>query len=215
MGISAKVFWVFALGINSAQAGQKPSVIVLVYNYANVPAANLAAAEAWATRSYNAAGVEVSWVDCAVTAEDSARFRACEEALDKHPFFFSIIPDRMAARIARPSKRSEDTLGMAVGLRAFVFYERIVEWGGIRGLEDSVILGHTLAHELGHLLLGEHSHSAIGVMRPLVQRQDLSLESGQFLFDPKQASKLRALLSAGESSPSAGSEVAGGPPRPR
>jgi hypothetical protein len=194
MGTSAKVFWVFTLGISSGQAGQKPSVTVLVYNYANVSSTNLAAAEVWAARSYSAAGIGVSWVECPVSTEDSARFRACEQALDKHPVFISIIPARMAARIARPPKESEDTLGMASGFHAFVLYDRIVQWAGKWGLEEWVILGHTLAHELGHLLLGEQSHSATGVMRPLMQRQDLRLESGQFLFLPKQARKLRALM---------------------
>jgi hypothetical protein len=196
MEISAKVFWVFTLGISSGQAGQKPSVTVLVYNYTAVSSRNLAAAEVWATRSYSAAGIAVSWVECPVSAEDSARFRACEQALDKHPVFINIIPARMAEGFARSPKASEDTLGMAFGFHAFVLYERIVQWAGIWGLEDSVILGHTLAHELGHLLLGDQSHSATGVMRPLMQRQDFSLESGQFLFLPKQARKLRALMAS-------------------
>jgi hypothetical protein len=194
MGISARVFWVFALGISSGQAGHKPSITVLVYNYADVPAANLAAAEVWAKRSYRAAGIEVLWVECAVSAQDSQRFRECEQAIDKHRLFLSIIPDRMAAGIARPSKGSEDALGIALVSHAFVLYERIIDRARVWGLADSVILGHTMAHELGHLLLGEHSHTATGVMRPVVHRQDLRLESGQFLFDPQQATKLRALL---------------------
>jgi hypothetical protein len=194
MGISGKVAWAFTLAISAGQGGQKPFVTVLVYNYANVSDRNLGAAEVRAARSFSAAGIDVSWVECPVSVEDSARFRACEQALDRHPVFLSIIPDHMAARIARPPKGSEDTLGMASGLHAFVFYERIREWAGRWGLEESVILGHTLAHELGHLLLGEHSHTATGVMRPVMERQDLSLQSGQFLFLPKQASKLRAVM---------------------
>jgi hypothetical protein len=194
MGISARVFSILTLVISSSQAGQKPSVIVLVYNYADVSAADLATAEVWAAKSYRAAGIEVSWVQCAVSERDSQRFRECEQALDKPRLFLSIISDRMAAGIARPSKGSEDALGIALVSHAFVLYERIIDRARVWGLAISVILGHTMAHELGHLLLGEHSHAAIGVMRPVVHRQDLSLESGQFLFDPKQATKLRALL---------------------
>ena len=100
----------------------------------------------------------------------------------------------MAAGIARPSKGSEDALGIALVSHAFVLYERIIDRARVWGLADSVILGHTMAHELGHLLLGEHSHTATGVMRPVVNRQDLRLESGQFLFDSKQVTKLRAVL---------------------
>ncbi|HXB69896.1 MAG TPA: hypothetical protein VNY05_16705 [Candidatus Acidoferrales bacterium] len=194
MGISARVFSIFTLVISSGQAGQKQSITVLVYNYANVSAENLATAEVGASRSYRAAGIEVSWVECAISERDSQRFRECEQAFDKPRLWLSIIPNGMAARIPRPSTGSEDALGIALVSHAFVFYERIIDRARVWGIADSVILGHTMAHELGHLLLGEHSHSATGVMRPVVHQQDLKLESGQFLFDPKQVTKLRAVL---------------------
>ena len=62
------------------------------------------------------------------------------------------------------------------------------------GMPEFVILGRTLAHELGHVLLGEHSHTRSGLMSPRFYRQDLVLDTGQFLFDRKQAVRLRELL---------------------
>jgi len=194
VGISAMVFWVFALGIGSGQAEQKPSITVLVYNYANVSAANLAAGEALATRSYRAAGIEISWIECAVSAQKSQRFRECEQAIGKHWFFLRIITDRMASGIVPGSKGREDALGIALVSHAFVLYERIVDRADAWCLAESAILGHTMAHELGHLLLGDYSHTASGVMQPLVHRQDLKLESGQFLFEPNRQPNCDARL---------------------
>jgi hypothetical protein len=127
MGIDARLLWVFALGISSGQAGQKPSVIVRVYNYADVSPLSLDTAEVWAARSYRAAGIKISWVECAVSAQDSQRFRDCEQVIDKHRLFLKIIPERMAAGIPRASQASEDALGIALVSHAFVLYERIVE----------------------------------------------------------------------------------------
>jgi hypothetical protein len=51
-----------------------------------------------------------------------------------------------------------------------------------------------MAHELGHLLLGQNSHTARGLMRSRFDLRDLALESAQFLFDPKQAMRLREVV---------------------
>jgi hypothetical protein len=65
------------------------------------------------------------------------------------------------------------------------------------GLPGYVVLGRTMAHELGHVLLGANSHSAAGLMRAKFGWRDLTLESAQFLFDPKQAAQLRRLVRSG------------------
>jgi hypothetical protein len=89
-------------------------------------------------------------------------------------------------------------LGVALVSSAFILYPRVHEMAVVWELPEYLVLGRTMAHELGHLLLGANSHSSNGLMRPQFNSRDLSLESGQFLFDAKQARRLReSLRSAG------------------
>src|ERR1700682_765215 len=51
-----------------------------------------------------------------------------------------------------------------IGSQADVFYGKIAGFHGIRPEETGTLLGHAMAHELGHLLLGSNSHSVRGIM---------------------------------------------------
>ena len=52
----------------------------------------------------------------------------------------------------------------------------------------AVLLGHVMAHEIAHLLLGTNSHSASGIMRAHWYAQELaSADRGALLFTPDQA----------------------------
>lgn len=56
----------------------------------------------------------------------------------------------------------------------------------------AVILGHLMAHEIGHLLLGSESHSSKGIMRARWQREDLEAAvQGKLGFTPEQREKMR------------------------
>jgi len=90
------------------------------------------------------------------------------------------------------------TLGYAVaskegGTHASVFYQRVKEVA--KGTVDSEpeILGHALAHEIGHLLLGSTAHDPTGIMHTDWTREDLHQMSWQYLFfSAEQAEVLRA-----------------------
>lgn len=182
-----------ALGLGIGQAESAPSLTVLVYNYANVPGAKLREAETFAARSYRAAGIELAWVDCATSKSDTSRFRACEQANDGRGLFLKIIPERVVAGIRR-SRETDDAFGIALVSSTFVLYPRVREMARVWEVPEYLILGRTMAHELGHLLLGPNSHAESGLMRPGFGWRDLSLASGQFLFDPQQAKRLPTSL---------------------
>jgi len=193
MALGGKIIWAFALALGIGQAKSATSLTVLIYDYAQVPHSELANAEAFAARSYRAAGIELTWVECASSEDGGEKFRACEQASNGHPLFLKIIPEEMAAGI-RQSAEADDAPGIAFVSHAFVLYPRVREMASVWGLPEYVVLGRTMAHELGHLLHGASSHSAAGLMRPRFGQRDLSLESGQFLFDPQQAKRLLASL---------------------
>jgi len=61
--------------------------------------------------------------------------------------------------------------------------------------QTSRILGHAIAHEVGHLLLGPSAHSPSGIMRGVWSPDDLKLMSWTYLlFTPSQSDQLRADL---------------------
>jgi len=73
----------------------------------------------------------------------------------------------MANRLHRPGSR----FGLALHADAFVFYHRVEEESRNGISSTSTILGHIMAHELGHLLLGEDSHSADGIMTETLRQK--------------------------------------------
>ncbi len=59
------------------------------------------------------------------------------------------------------------------------------------------ILGHGVAHEIGHLLLGTNSHAASGIMRARWQIRELtSASKGTLLFSDVQSRQMRNKLAA-------------------
>ena len=93
-------------------------------------------------------------------------------------------------------KVGSDTLGSAhlpnnvrFPIWADVFADRA---RGLRpGKEFEVILGLVIAHELGHLLLGKHTHSAAGLMQARLGSEEVT-RGRQVTFLPEEAKKIRA-----------------------
>jgi hypothetical protein len=78
---------------------------------------------------------------------------------------------------------------------ASVFYHRAVELEAGKSGARAEILGGALAHEIGHLLLAETSHSKTGVLRAEWGDQDLRmLACGRLWFTPEQAARMVSLV---------------------
>jgi hypothetical protein len=89
---------------------------------------------------------------------------------------------------------SESSFGVSylssdgIGCYSYVFYQRVAEQQRINEQNAAVLLGHVMAHEIAHLLLGTNSHSASGIMRAHWCAQELgSANKGELLFTPEQA----------------------------
>jgi hypothetical protein len=162
------------------------SVSVSVYNDAGAPARVLVQAEDIATRVFEQAGVQVKWINCPVVAQGLPNAAVCRKAIFPNYFQQRIAPPRYGV--------SESSFGVSylssegVGCYSYVFYERVAKQ--YRGNEQNaaVLLGHVMAHEIAHLLLGTNSHSASGIMRAHWYPQELaSANKGLLLFTPDQA----------------------------
>jgi hypothetical protein len=88
----------------------------------------------------------------------------------------------------------------ARGRVARLFFDRIDDLARLFHLEVSQVLGHVMAHEMGHLLLPYGSHTAAGLMKEgWDHQQALLAATGNLTFDSSQGALIRARLKRGTS----------------
>jgi hypothetical protein len=169
--------------------GSDPEITVLVQNSARVPPPIMNKALRETSRIFHAAGIEIAWVRC------SSGSGSVDDACHRVPG-----PKQLVLHIVSTGKTSSDLVfGLAFldeagnGKYSDVFLDRIEEAHEASGADISRLLGTVAAHELGHLLLGNHSHSYAGVMTPVWKSATLRREDmGCLWFTPEQATRMRA-----------------------
>ena len=190
---------------------------VRLYDYARLSPAMIEWATEDAKEVLSEAGIPTRWLDCSMSLSDEELDPACRVPSGPTVVVLKILPREMAERFTVP----EGSFGFAVlsdkangfGSQAVVFYHRVNELAADMDSYRSVALGHILAHEIGHLLLGSGSHSNQGIMKATWQNGDLEKAiRGKFRFTPKQAKRMRARFQqrvrAGESDQAAAEDLA-------
>ncbi len=162
-------------------------IIVFVNDAAGVNRSVLRRAEEETTRLFHPSGIQIEWRNCADT-------RDCRRPPRSHEFVLHIVP--------QGTVRSDFVFGEAflgpdgTGKYADVFFLRLRE---VKGTNIAQLLGAVAAHELGHLLLGSHSHAPIGIMEPLWGSESLRrISMGSLTFTPEQQRSMRGRLVAEE-----------------
>ncbi|HLK64816.1 MAG TPA: hypothetical protein VKU19_15330 [Bryobacteraceae bacterium] len=134
-------------------------------------------------------GVEIVWQDCPTET-------VCQTEPGAGSFRLEILDTKQPPRYG-------DRTGFAVLSRdrtdgesyAAVLYPMVEAAAADQGVKVAEVLAATMAHELGHLLLGAGSHRTRGVMSPRLGHQQLRLAArGELLFTPEQATAIRAQL---------------------
>ena len=195
--------WLLAsLGVTMLAEAREPGlrVEVLVYNYAGLSAETLARAEREAARIYERAGIETEWLDCPLSPAEAAHYPACELPVGVTRLALRLLSREMAER----RKSDPMTFGFALfpedggfGTIVNVYSHRAEELAKGREKTHAAILGHLMAHELGHLLLGVGSHSPSGLMRVPWHKKELELiAQGSMFFMPWQAERMQAQVIA-------------------
>jgi hypothetical protein len=164
-----------------------PQVLVSVINDADVDKTVLQHAEEMASRIYQQAGLSIAWNNCP-TQPDAAPGQCIQTVDGRH----------LVLRIERkPRTLSNEAYGVAflgadgAGAYCDVFYDRIADLHRHGRASKSAILAVVAAHELGHLLLGSHSHSPAGIMRPQLPAQEFSTPAiGLAAFSHQQSQKI-------------------------
>jgi hypothetical protein len=166
--------------------------IITIHNYAGVEPETLILAEAQASRIFKQAGVKIEWRDCPVSAESMALPPADQPAV--RPLAdVKLVPDSKIPAL----RRSPDGPGCALGDQVYVFMDGLHKATALAECPLNVVLGHIMAHEVGHVLLGPNSHVPNGIMAPkLGQLQFQLMQMGALFFCPQQAEKIRERIRA-------------------
>jgi hypothetical protein len=153
--------------------GVRPAVTVVVQGEDEAPAAEWSRARAIAARILNRAGLATIWVPGTTCG-----------------------PPALCVRLSRtrPATLHFDAAGFAVllpgGGKASVYLPGVERTALQLGVEYATVLGATMAHEIGHLLLGP-AHSS-GVMSARFDRPQMrAAERGELLFRDEDARRLR------------------------
>jgi hypothetical protein len=174
----------FVLLWSEMAAETRPVLTIQVSNLADVDGMMLIQAEKTAAAIFEKTGVEVRWTEPAA----GGTFPLSHIQL-------KILPN--SRRLDLPDKFPDRAMGLTPGSgpdrqSVYVFCERMEALAKKRVADAAQILGHVIAHEIGHLLLNDQSHSAAGIMRADWNLWDLQNASyGYLLFTPRQAKAIR------------------------
>jgi hypothetical protein len=165
-------------------------ITVLLMDYVNLPDDVRSEVTINAKRIFGQAGVTAEFVEC-FHGGVMTDLPACTAPLGSD----------LILRILRPKQAVKDRqLGYAAmtaqgGAYVTVFIDPVQRRARLSSLSDGVLIGHAVAHEIGHLLLGANSHSSSGIMRPVWRPCDEEwMVKRALLFDARQARQIRSAL---------------------
>jgi hypothetical protein len=175
-----------------------------VYDYAGV-APDVRAAAAEVTRHiYAAIGVDIIWVDRCPLGCLIAFSREAQADTTGGNLMVTILPDGMTSR-----EFPAGVMGGAPerGYVAWAFFGRIKAFAFDRDLLVATLVGHVIAHEVGHVLLRE-GHAPKGLMRARwVDPELLQAKLGRLGFTATQGRRIRTRLESGRGTESGDARV--------
>ena len=157
---------------------------VRVYDTANSDTIARAASIHTAAAILRDAGIPVAWHDCTGAGsqpdcQNPRRGDLIIRIMPTAPRRTSAAANSLLLRAAPGEEQSQ--LGVAMlnpvtltGQLATVFQQPVHRIANRAGIAPAELLGRTIAHEVGHLLLRTRSHSATGLMREIWTLEELS-----------------------------------------
>jgi hypothetical protein len=176
------------LALSDLTVQAQTSITITLYDIAGVRPGVLATMKTETSSIFRAAGVELEWVDCAFAGKP-VRNAECAIPLGPTRFMLRLVPG--------VNKTMPGVAGLAfvkdgAGVLVCLYPERTRELARDSGWDSGDLLGHTAAHELGHLVLRSEAHTEGGLMRARWEAQDLRrLSHAGLIFLPGQ---LRVVL---------------------
>ena len=153
---------------------QSVRLTLRLYDYVPIAPELLARAEKVADGIFAESGIEITWMDCTPLRRDLLPRETCPSDMGAKDLVLRFFPRRMAMKVATP----KEPLGFAqqcpeteAACELTVFYFRVDDLAA-EGHREEFLLGHVIAHEVAHVLIGP-GHSEDGIMRREWSREEL------------------------------------------
>lgn len=180
------------------ESAEDNSITVRIHDYAHVSPSVLRRSELIASNAFREVRVNVSWVDCPMRSATTES--VCNSPVTPLVLLLNLLPESMSQHF----QLQTDAFGVAAettderpSFFGSVFYERVKDCATRQRIDLAPFLGSVMAHELGHLLLGNHSHSATGLMRGAWSLKELNVaERSGLSFTGSEASRLQSAMKA-------------------
>lgn len=183
-----------ASGLPRKSPEPPPQVTIRLYDQAALPPEVLRKATEIAGNILGQAGVQAVWLSCV----GPTNMLVCDDPLFTPDYRVFLLPKEAETKLPVPTRGLAFVLQhpqRGVGQTAWVFYARVQRLSEEERLPSDLLLGHVIAHELGHLLLGSVDHPGNGLMRRRWSEKELRDATQESLyFSGSQAKAIRAAV---------------------
>jgi hypothetical protein len=175
----------------------RPAVVVLLYNYAQVPGDLLDRTRHRVDGIFSDTEVAIDWVDPIV----DARYRVSPDRNSLGVFTIQmVIRTQLSGAWPGSPRAPAGTTPHGPhesGGSAFVFYDRVCFIALEYQQDIWEVLACAIAHEMGHVLLPAPAHSTTGIMRPTWDKDDMRhARFGGLRFTAAQIEEIRKTVTS-------------------
>jgi hypothetical protein len=165
------------------------SLTASVFNDADVAPSVLSEAQDRATEILRRSAIALTWLDCGSPAHPIINPRCRGISFPEH-FSVRLVPKFSPVKEHIFGQSFQNAAGE--GSYVLVYFAALAVFKPQTAVSTGDLLGCVVAHELGHLLLGNASHSANGLMSAVWQDPELRLAAhGDLLFTSNEAHRMR------------------------
>lgn len=178
----------------------QPAIVLRVLNTTGVSAPVLAEAKDHVQRIYENIGIEMVWLDTDAVPPSATT----DDAIGSNALPLTVV---MAHSDTAGNTYKAAVTGIALSSngegirRAYVFSDRAEEQANVacrrvsfltQPRSEALILGHVIAHEVGHLMLPGDSHGPTGIMKGQMDARSISdAAEGRLSFTDEEGELIR------------------------
>jgi hypothetical protein len=191
LGSTACLLFVTAVRLPAAAL----EITLHLYDYAGMQPASILEAQRATGATFRLAGIDIQWRNWPARVAGLPGGTGPDDVNDVNHFVVMVLPERMSRKMATgPLEFGEAVVSQQGGFptHAYIFLDRVKDFATGEQAPWSGLLGMMIAHEVGHLLLGNNSHFPAGVMRAQWRTSEVKQAlMGALTFTSRQAEQMR------------------------
>jgi hypothetical protein len=201
--MNPSILTLLGLAMGAAPSEALPPIPVFLHGSSVVPAGALVEARQEAARILLEAGVETRWFECSPSAAGAQPEPACDGALRPSHVVVNIVArgKRQYQRVRSGSPVLMELLGEAIcleqtgGNHVTIYFKVVERRAQLSDARRARLLGYTIAHEIGHLLLGPQ-HSTGIMATDWLENDVLTVPADKLLFSASDRQRLETQVRA-------------------